>query len=158
MPKAYVNRLDDEAREKSISLLKKNLAISLDLSFAVKQAHWTLKGPSFIGLHELMDQVALHIRDASDMIAERMVILGGQPNGTVQAVSKDTSLDAYPVDITDQNKHVDEVTSRLMSFGASLKDALDGAGEIGDEDTADLFTEISRIVDKDAWFVGAHNK
>ena len=158
MPKAYVSRLDDNVRETSIALLKKNLAVALDLSFAVKQAHWTLKGPSFIGLHELMDQVALHIREASDTIAERIVILGGQPHGSVQAVSKDTSLDAYPVDITDQNKHVDEVTSRLMAFGASLKEAIDNAGEIGDEDTADLFTEISRIVDKDAWFVGAHNK
>lgn len=158
MPKAYVSRLDDNSRERSIGLLKKNLAISLDLSFAVKQAHWTLKGPSFIGLHELMDQVAMHIREASDMIAERTVILGGQPHGSVQAVSKDTSLDEYPVEITDQSKHVDEVTSRLMAFGASLKEAIDDAGEIGDEDTADLFTEISRTVDKDAWFVGAHNK
>jgi len=157
MPKAYVDSLDKETREKSISLLKHNLAIALDLSFAVKQAHWTLKGPSFIGLHELMDQVTMHIRDASDTLAERIVILGGQPHGTVQTVTKATSLKPYPVEISDQAEHVDAVTERLMAFGSSLRKDLAKAADAGDEDTADLFTEISRVVDKDAWFVGAHN-
>jgi len=157
MPEHYVNNLDETARDTSIGLLKSALASALDLQLAVKQAHWTIKGPSFIGLHELLDEVADRARDHSDTIAERMVILGGQTHGTTQKIAENTSLEPYPADITDQNDHVKALTDRFMVFGGMCRDAIAKAGENGDEDTADLFTEISRNVDKDAWFIGAHN-
>lgn len=157
MPEHYVSNLDKDARTKSIDLLKPALAAAIDLQLAVKQAHWTVKGPSFIGLHELLDQVAGRAYGHSDMIAERMIILGGQTHGTTQKVAENTTLDAYPADIMDQADHVDALTKRFMAFGGMCRNAIAEAGDNGDEDTADLFTEISRVVDKDAWFIGAHN-
>jgi len=90
MPEHYVSNLDEDARTKSINLLKPALAAAIDLQLAVKQAHWTIKGPSFIGLHELLDQVATRAYGHSDMIAERMVILGAQTHGTTQKVAENT--------------------------------------------------------------------
>ncbi len=153
----FVSNLDDGARNKSIELLTATLADALDLQLAVKQAHWTIKGSSFIGLHELLDDVADRSREHSDLIAERCVILGGHPKGTTQEIAKDTRLSPYPADITRQEDHVKAITDRLMAFGKNLRNAIEAAEEGGDSDTADLFTEVSREVDKDAWFVGAHN-
>jgi starvation-inducible DNA-binding protein len=157
MPNHYVNELGANAREESISLLKTALSNSLDLQMALKQAHWTIKGPSFIGLHELLDQVAGRCFGHSDMIAERIVILGGQTDGTVQGVAGSSSAKPYPADIKNQEDHVRELTERLMDFGGLCRKSIAKAGDNGDEDTADLFTEISRTIDKDAWFIGAHN-
>ena len=157
MPHHYVSKLGANAREESINLLKTALSASLDLQMAIKQAHWTIKGPSFIGLHELLDQVAARCFGHSDMIAERIVILGGQTDGTVQGVAGSSSLKPYPSDIENQEDHVRELTERLMDFGGLCRTSIDKAGDNGDEDTADLFTEISRTIDKDAWFIGAHN-
>ncbi|MGB6229787.1 MAG: DNA starvation/stationary phase protection protein Dps [Litorimonas sp.] len=152
----YVSSLGEDTRKTSVDLLNKALSDSLALGLAIKQAHWTVKGPSFIGLHELMDAVYDRMSEASDMIAERCIILGGHTHGTLEQVAGASTVDAYPGDISWQGDHVTALTERLMAFGALLRDSIQAAGEAGDEDTADLFTEISRTVDKDAWFVGAH--
>ncbi|WP_298913530.1 DNA starvation/stationary phase protection protein Dps [uncultured Algimonas sp.] len=152
----YVSRLDAETRKTSIDLLNKALTDAITLGLAIKQAHWTLKGPSFIGLHELMDEVGHRMGDAADMLAERCIILGGHTHGTLEQVADGSSVEPYPGDITWQGKHVEALMDRLMAFGALMRDSMEKASEAGDEDTADLFTEISRTVDKDAWFVGAH--
>ena len=156
MSQVYVNHLSDESRSTSISLLNALLADAIDLQLAAKQAHWTIKGSSFIGLHELLDDITDRLRGHSDMLAERCVILGGQPSGTAQAVSGKSRLDAYSTDIQEQDDHVRAMTERLITFGGHLRDAIPQAEEAGDIDTSDLFTEISRAVDKDAWFIGAH--
>ena len=157
MPTAFVSNLEDNARKSMIDLLNQRLADAIDLTLATKQAHWNVKGSSFIGIHELLDTVADRMREHADTIAERCVILGGQARGTAQVVGSDSALDAYPVDAQHQSVHVDALKQRFMAFGASLRDSIEAAGEAGDEDTADLFTEVSRSIDKDAWFIGAHN-
>jgi len=158
MPTAFVSNLEDNARHSMIELLNERLTDAIDLTLAVKQAHWNIKGTSFIGIHELLDTVADRMRENADTIAERCVILGGQARGTSQVVASGSSLDAYPVEAQNQRVHVDALKTRFMGFGARLREAIEAAGEAGDEDTADLFTEISRVVDKDAWFIGAHNE
>lgn len=157
MPKFFVSNLNDNTRQEMIGLLNARLADGIALALAAKQAHWAIKGPSFIGLHELLDQIAARLNESVDTIAERAVILGGQTNGTLEQVSEYASLAPYPADAEDQQIHVEALTERLMDFGAKLRNAINAASEAGDEDTADLFTEISRIVDKDAWFIGAHS-
>ena len=156
MHSPYVSSLDEATRKTSIELLNKALSDSIALSLAIKQAHWTLKGPSFIGLHELMDDVGGRMNAASDMIAERCIILGGHTYGTLELVAQNSTVTPYPGNITWQGKHVTALTERLMAFGALMRQSIEAAAEAGDDDTADLFTEISRTVDKDAWFVGAH--
>lgn len=157
MNQVYAAGLADKVRETSISLLNERLTDCIDLTLAAKQAHWTIRGPSFIGLHELLDDIADRMRDRSDLIAERAVILGGHTAGTTQAVAEGSSLEPYPTDIKDQEKHVIALTERLIAFGKSLRACIEETEEAGDVDTADLFTEISRGIDKDAWFIGAHS-
>ena len=157
MPEAFVSNLSDNTRQQMIGLLNERLSDAIDLTLAVKQAHWNIKGSSFIGIHELLDSVADRCREHADLIAERCVILGGQAKGTSQMVAAETSLSPYPVDAQHQSHHVDALKDRFMAFGAKLRENIEMAGDAGDEDTADLFTEVSRAVDKDAWFIGAHN-
>lgn len=156
MPENFAEGLNDNTREKMIGLLNERLADTIDLTTAVKQAHWNLKGPGFIGVHELLDVVADHLREGSDQMAERAVVLGGLAKGTVQTVAGETTLEPYPNDIVKIEDHVAELTARFKQLGKSLRKAVDAAGEAGDEDTADLFTGLSRTVDKDAWFIGAN--
>ncbi len=156
MPTAFVENLDRSVRDDMIEELNARLVEALDLVLAVKHAHWNIKGPSFIGIHLLLDEVAQRMRDHADTMAERCVILGGQAKGTVQVVAKETSLEAYPPEIGRQAEHVEALKERLMAFGKSVRESIASADDAGDEDTADIFTAVSRAVDKDAWFIGAH--
>src|SRR5687767_15754400 len=94
------NDLPEKTRRNSVELLNQHLADALDLGLQAKQAHWNVKGPNFIALHELFDKVAEELKGFSDDIAERAVQLGGVALGTVQVVSKNTRLSAYPLGLT----------------------------------------------------------
>ena len=148
--------LADNVRQESISLLNARLAEAIDLQLQTKQAHWNVKGPSFIALHELFDEVSENVEKYVDLIAERATLLGGTALGTIQVVAKHSQLPAYPLYITAGRDHVDALSTVLASFGKAARAAIDQAEGLGDADTADVFTEISRAVDKDLWFVEAH--
>src|SRR5262249_42480070 len=139
-----------------IELLNQQLADALDLGLQTKQAHWNVKGPHFIGLHELFDKIAEEVEGYIDEIAERGVEMGGIALGTVQVISKKSRLPAYPLDIASGRQHVAALASALAAFGATTRSAIDTANKAGDADTADLFTEVSRGIDKWLWMVEAH--
>lgn len=150
------NDLREKTRRAMIELLNQHLADVLDLALQAKQAHWNVKGPNFIGLHELFDKVAEELEEFTDDIAERAVELGGIAQGTVQIVSKHSRLAAYPLGIAAGKTHIIALSGALAKFGASARAAIDTAGKLGDADTADLFTSVSRGVDKLLWMVEAH--
>lgn len=150
------NDLSQNVRKKVINLLGARLADAIDLRAQVKQAHWAVRGPRFIGLHELFDDIGTRVIDHIDEIAERMTALGGVPDGTVQNTAKHTSLPPYPADITTGLDHVDALSTALAAFGKGVRKAIAEADDLGDAGTADLFTAISRAIDKDLWFVEAH--
>ncbi len=150
------NDLCDNTRKAAIGLLQARLSDAIDVMMQAKQAHWNVKGPNFIALHELFDKIYEEFDGHVDEIAERLVALGGQAYGTVRAVSNDSSIAEYPLDISSGDDHVEAFSNTLASFGKNVRAAIDEAGEIGDEDTVDLFTGISRDVDKALWFVEAH--
>jgi len=150
------NNLSEQTRRQVIELLNQQLADILDLGLQVKQAHWNVKGPHFIGLHELFDKVAEELEEFTDGIAERAVELGGVALGTVQIINKNSRLPAYPLDLSSGRGHVATLSGALANFGATTGAAIDAAGKAGDTDTADLFTEVSRGVDKLLWMVEAH--
>lgn len=152
------NNLREKTRHAMIELLNQHLADVLDLDLQAKQAHWNVKGPNFIGLHELFDKVAEELEEFTDEIAERAVELGGVALGTIQIVAKHTQLAPYPLNIASGKKHVAALSSALAGFGASARAAIETAGKAGDADTADLFTEVSRGVDKLLWLVEAHGQ
>ncbi len=152
------NDLPQKTRIKVIGVLGDRLADATDLMLQSKQAHWNVKGPSFIALHELFDKVAESSEEWVDGIAERIVQLGGTAEGTVQAAAARTSLAAYPLQIVSGTDHVEALSSALSAFGKRVRAAIEKTDKQGDKDTADLFTEISRDVDKYLWFVEAHNE
>jgi starvation-inducible DNA-binding protein len=150
------NDLPAATRERVIALLNQNLADTLDLQLQAKQAHWNVKGPSFIALHELFDKVADVAEAGADMLAERITALAGTAEGTLQVLAKRSRLAPYPLDIYRGRDHVAWLADALSAVGKSARLAIDEAGKAGDQDTADLFTEISRDLDKQLWFVEAH--
>jgi starvation-inducible DNA-binding protein len=137
-------------------LLNKRLADSIDLQTQCKQAHWNVKGPSFIALHKLFDDVNEDVEEYVDLLAERVVQLGGVAEGTARSVAERTTLPEYPPFLVAGEAHVDALSSALAAFGSGVRKAIEQVDELQDADSVDILTEISRGVDKWLWFVEAH--
>ncbi len=150
------NTLSENIRAQAVELLNKHLAAAIDLHDQLKQAHWNVRGPAFIGVHELFDKVAGEAESYSDLIAERAAGLGGVAEGTVQVAAERSFLIPYPLRIADENEHIFAVAATLAAFGQSARDAIGQSETFGDADTADLFTEISRRVDHQLRLVESH--
>jgi len=159
-PKLYEteNEIPEKRRSELNTLMNQRLASAVDLQMQMKQAHWNVKGPSFIGLHELFDKVDEAVESYVDMIAERIVQLGGIAEGTVRVSAARSLLEEYPLAMADGLAHVEAVAKALSTFGHEARNMISEADELEDADTADLFTEISRGIDKWLWFVEAHSQ
>ena len=151
-----LNDIPEARRAKLVQLLNAQLASCADLYSQIKQAHWNVKGPSFIALHKLFDEAAEQVEEYIDEIAERAVQLGGTAMGTVRMAAAASGLQEYPANITAGLDHVRALSRALAAFGAAARKSIETSDELGDKDTADLFTEVSRGIDKYLWFVEAH--
>ena len=140
------------------TILQDRLADSIDLQIQAKQAHWNVKGPNFIALHELFDKIAEESEEYPDLIAERIVQFGGIAEGTVQVVANRSSLSDYPLVLTTGHEHIEAFSRSLAVYGELIRGAIKQAVELDDPATADIFTQISRGVDKNLWFIEAHNQ
>lgn len=149
------NDLPKEVRTAVIDLVDARLADSIDLETQLKQAHWNVKGPTFVSLHKLFDEIHEDVEEYVDLLGERVVQLGGMAHGTARQTAARSTLPEYP-GVRDGRDHVEAVTTALATFGKSTRAAIDLSDKLGDKDTADIFTEISRGVDKWLWFVEAH--
>jgi starvation-inducible DNA-binding protein len=150
------NDLPLKLRTKMVELLNARLADLLDLQLQTKQAHWNVKGPTFIALHLLFDSINDEIVGFIDSVAERVTALGGIAEGTVASISKNSSLPAYSLKLTKGRDHVDALSSAIAATGKLIRAAIDEADKAGDKGTADLFTGISRTLDQKLWFVESH--
>jgi starvation-inducible DNA-binding protein len=154
----YKTKIDlaEKVRRNVIVILNDRLADAIDLQSQVKQAHWNVKGPNFIALHELFDKISDVVLEQIDEIAERITSLGGTAEGTVAVAAKRSKLKNYPLSITAGKDHLAYLSTQLAAFGKSLRAAIEDTDQAGDADTADLFTGISREADKYLWFLEAH--
>ncbi|TLY50943.1 MAG: DNA starvation/stationary phase protection protein Dps [Gammaproteobacteria bacterium] len=150
------NDLDARLRERMIGLLNPQLADTMDLYTQVKQAHWNVKGPHFIALHELYDKLAEELEDPIDDIAERVTALGGVARGTARIAAGESRLPELPLASLDGLKLTALLADRYAALAKSTRAAIESADHAGDADTADLFTGISRGLDKALWFLEAH--
>jgi starvation-inducible DNA-binding protein len=150
------NDLDPAIRQESIELLNDRLADCIDLHTQVKHAHWNVKGPEFIALHKLFDEINHAVVDHVDTIAERAVPLRGVVQGTARSVARRSSLPEYPAIAVDGCGHVEALSTALAAFGKVARKGIEEANKLADLDTADVFTEVSRGIDKWLWFVEAH--
>lgn len=150
------NDLPQVIRAQVIEELGARLADLLDLKLAVKQAHWNVKGPGFLSLHELFDQIAGRIEEHADEVAERLVALGGVALGRSQVVAARTTLPAYPDEVFAGNAHLAALAERIAQVAQGTRAAIDSTGELSDEVTSDLFNAVTGALDKDLWLVEAH--
>ena len=153
---ATLNDLPESARGQVIDLLNQRLADAIDLELQAKQAHWNVKGPQFIALHKLFDEIHAAADEYVDLLAERIVQLGGVAEGVTAIVAERSELPQYPINISSGEEHVWALSNALASFGERIRRAIDETDELGDTDATDICTEISRGVDKWLWFVEAH--
>lgn len=154
----YPTRIDipAEARSQIVVLLNKTLAATSDLKTQVKQAHWNVKGTDFYQLHELFDEIAGELEEYVDMFAERVTALGGYAMGTARMAAANSILPEYPTDILAGMEHVTALADRFAPYAKHLREAINKTDDLGDLDTADLYTEVSRTIDKRLWFLDAH--
>ncbi|MEN9225782.1 MAG: DNA starvation/stationary phase protection protein Dps [Thermostichus sp. HHBFW_bins_43] len=154
----YATHIDlpQDRRTELVALLNQALADTLDLKTQVKQAHWNVKGMNFIALHEMFDTFAGTLEEYIDMLAERVTALGGVARGTARIVAQTSALPEYDLAAEEGRDHLQALAARYGQYAASTRGNIDRATELGDADTADLFTEISRQIDKDLWFIEAH--
>jgi starvation-inducible DNA-binding protein len=150
------NDLSATVREKAIALLNQQLADTMDLYSQTKQAHWNVKGPEFISLHKLFDELAEGVLEYIDDTAERATALGGTATGTVRMSAAASRLPEYPLDAVGGRSHVEALSARYAQLAKSTRAAIESAAALPDADTADLFTQISRGLDKDLWFIESH--
>lgn len=150
------NDLPESTRAQIADLLNERLADAVDLASQAKQAHWNVKGPQFIALHKLFDEVHAAVSEYADLLAERVVQVGAIAEGTVRMVAGRTELTDYPRTIADGADHAGAFAGALAEFGSRMRKAIDETDELGDKDSADICTEISRGIDKWLWFVEAH--
>jgi starvation-inducible DNA-binding protein len=153
---ATKNNLKSNAKQVAISLLNARVADGIDLALVTKQAHWNLKGPQFIAIHEMLDTFRDELDDHVDTMAERVTQLGGTALGTTQVVAKTTTLAVYPTDIYAIKDHLVALIDRYSAFANAVRQNIDDVAEAGDADTADIFTGVSRGLDKALWFLEAH--
>lgn len=154
----YKSKIDlpEKTRRNAIEMLNDRLAEAIDLQSQAKQAHWGVKGPNFIALHELFDEISDLLLAQIDEIAERVTALGGAVEGTVAVAAKRSKLKNYPLNISAGKDHLYYLSSQVAAFGKAVRKAIDDTAKLGDAGTADLFTGISRDLDKHLWLLEAH--
>lgn len=157
-PRTFPTRVDipEAQRTALVQLLNDRLADSFDLHSQLKQAHWNVKGTDFIQLHELFDVLATNVFGHIDTLAERATALGGTALGTARMAAANSTLPEYPVDVVDGLDHVRALVDRYGAYANLVRQSIEDAEKLGDADTADIFTEVSRSADKDLWFLEAH--
>ena len=148
--------LSGDARKTSIAILQTALTDALSLRLAIKQAHWTVRGPQFQQLHELFDSFVAPLDAEIDEMAERVATLGGTPDGRAEAVARGTGLAEYPLMAVSGVDHLTALADRFAALGNTVRDGIDTTDEAGDADTADLLTGTSRFLDQSLWFIEAH--
>lgn len=159
MPSTLVRTHHDlpaKVRGQVVPILVQQLADTTDLFTQVKTAHWNVKGPHFIALHELFDKLAEELEDHADTIAERATALGGSAPGSVRQAAKATRLPDWPQDTTEGMAVVRALVTQYAHLATSTRAAIAESTDLDDAGTADLFTQLSRDLDKSLWFLEAH--
>ena len=137
-------------------ILNETLADLIDLQLQAKQAHWNVRGPNFLSLHELFDRVAEKVEESVDMVAERIGALGQHAEGTILMVIQRTRLATYPLEIVSERDHIESLATSLATVAAATRAAINRTALLADADSTDLVTEVSREIDQQLWFVESH--
>ena len=150
------NSLPKKERVELIAILNSSLASTADLAMQLKQAHWNVKGPNFIAIHKLLDDIAEEVVEQVDIIAERVTSLGGTALGTLEQTVENTALRKYPIDIFEAKDHIAHLTHNMAILGELTRKHIDETDELNDMASNDIFIDLVRMLDKNLWFLEAH--
>ncbi len=150
------NDLPQKTREKMIELLNSRLADCSDLASHARMAHWNVKGPQFIGLHKLFQEIYEGLGEQMDELAERCVQLGGTAKGTVRIAAQQSQIEEYPIDCYACEDHVRELCKRMATYAKAMRGSIEETEDAGDMVTSDMFIEFTQQVDKWIWMAEAH--
>jgi starvation-inducible DNA-binding protein len=145
-----------EIRRYVIQLLNQTLACTVDLRSHVKQAGWNVRGRDFAPLQALFATMASELDAYADLMAERIAVLGGIARGTTHTAAMRSRLVEYPDALVDGHAHVLALAERLAPYARAMRGAITHAADVEDADTAAVYTDISRGVDKQLWILEAH--
>jgi starvation-inducible DNA-binding protein len=146
----------ENSRQALIALLNQRLADSTDLRTQVKWAHWNVKGMHFIQVHELFDSIAGHLEEQTDTLAERVTTLGGVANGTAREAAAKSGLKEADLEASDAESMLKFLVHNVAHHANAMRTAVQESDDLGDAITADVFTQLTRELDKDLWFLEAH--
>ena len=130
----------------------------LDLEALVvngKQAHWHVRGGSFVGVHELLDQVVAHAQEYADTAAERVVALGLPLDSRIATVAQKQTLPVLSDGFQPWEQTVAEMVAQLDAALVTTRAAVAGLNDI-DISSQDVAVEIERGLTKDRWLLQAH--
>ena len=147
--------IPDLQRKAMVGLLNERLADCINLGLHAKSAHWNVRGPNFIALHKLFDEVYEAVEQHTDEIAERLAALGGMAEGDLASIQSHSVLGDHPLQAS-ETEHIAALADALATFSGQMRAAFMSAEEAGDPATSDLCTEIIRSIDKHRWFVESH--
>jgi starvation-inducible DNA-binding protein len=150
------NDIPADSRAKLISILNQQLADTFDLMSQTKFAHWNVKGPSFIALHKLFDELAEKLEGHVDELAERATALGGVAMGTARQAAAMSHTPEFPSGTYKDMAVVTALAERFAAVGKATRAAMDEADDLHDQDTVDLFTQVSRDLDQSLYFLESH--
>ena len=150
------NDLPEASRREAIRLLNQRLADCVALQSQCLQAHWNVRGMSFAALHLLFEQIAADVAECADLVAERVVQLGGLAEGTVAVAAARATLEPYPLAITSGAEHAAAVASAIAAFARTTRVGIEEMTELRDAVSADILTDVTRRMDRRLWMVEAH--
>lgn len=148
--------LPEKDRTEIVVLLNKTLASVLDLYAQLKHAHWNVKGADFMPFHLLFDKLAEEIEEQADIVAERIMALGGTAMGTIQEIEANTQLRTYPTNIFSSKDHLEHLTHNFAILGELSTENIDQTAELDDMVTNEIYVDLARMLDKNLWFLEAH--
>jgi starvation-inducible DNA-binding protein len=154
----HATRLDipPEIRLYVIQLLNQTLACTVDLRSHVKQAGWNVRGQDFSSLQALFATIASELDAYTDLVAERIAVLGGVARGTTHTAAMQSTLPEYPDTIVEGHAHVVALAERFASYATAVRGGIARAADVEDADSATVYTDISRGVDKQLWGLEAY--
>jgi starvation-inducible DNA-binding protein len=157
-PALHPTRIDlpPEIRLDVIKMLNQTLACTVDLRSQVKQAGWNVKGKDFAPLHALFATMATDLETYSDLIAERIAVLGGGVMGTARTAALQSQLPEYPGTLVEGNAHMRALVERFAHYAMVMRSGITLAADVEDAGSAAIYTDISRGVDKQLWVLEAH--
>lgn len=150
------NDIPSNAKSEAAAILNARLADALDLALAVKQAHWNIRGPHFIAIHEMLDSLRGQLDGETDTIAERVAQLGQLAQGTAQAIAKASSLPPYPTEGHVIRDHLHALATRYGSLANQVRRDIATLDDLADPASADILTQTSRVLEKALWFLESH--